>query len=216
MLRRLTSVEKTAYHEAGHVVAAIYYKRRFIKVSIIPDDESLGRVIYPDSYWKGFLLDKGTTKTRARIEEEILKKFAGEVAEKIASKSSFLTHPREHNRRARELASLVCGSKQELDAFVRWLWKREVYLLQDPCRWAAVESLAKALLEKKEIGYAETRKIIISAIDSYMKKESNQISNYDQIRSHLRNATHLITVNINVLLAWRIADNQEWLLRAGE
>ncbi len=216
MFGKLTSIEKTAYHEAGHAVAAFYYKRRFVKISIVPDDESLGRVIYPNSYWKWFKFDKNTPIIRARIEEEILKKFAGEVAERIASKSDNLGRPREHNRRARELASFVCGSKQEINSFIQWLWRRETYLMQDPCRWAAVEALAKALLEKKEIGYQETRKIISSAIAIYKKNSASKPSNYDQIKRHLKKAVHIVTVNANALLAWRVADNQEWLLRTGE
>ncbi len=216
MFRKLTSIEKTAYHEAGHAVAAFYYKRRFIKISIIPDPESLGRVIYPESYWKWFHLDKNSTRFRARIEEEILKKFAGEVAERIASKSDNLNRPREHNRRAREIASFVCGTRKELDAFIQWLWRREVNLMQDPCRWAAVEMLANTLLGKRELGYQETRKIIVSAIENYKKNSEYRASNFDEIKQHLKNAVNIVTVNANTLLTWRVADNQEWLLRTGE
>ena len=39
-------MEKTAYHEAGHAVASYLRRRRILKVSIIPEDDSLGRCYY--------------------------------------------------------------------------------------------------------------------------------------------------------------------------
>ena len=44
----LAELRATAYHEAGHAVAALMLGRGFRSVSVIPNDESLGRVVrYP-------------------------------------------------------------------------------------------------------------------------------------------------------------------------
>src|SRR4051812_15984182 len=36
-----------AYHEAGHAVVAVLLGRHVLRVSIVPDDRSSGRVIFP-------------------------------------------------------------------------------------------------------------------------------------------------------------------------
>jgi len=46
-------IEKIAYHEADHAVACHLLRRAFTRVSIIPDDASLGRVEYPKIRVKG-------------------------------------------------------------------------------------------------------------------------------------------------------------------
>ena len=42
--RKLTKRERTAYHEAGHAVANYHLRLSIKKISIIQEDDSLGRV----------------------------------------------------------------------------------------------------------------------------------------------------------------------------
>jgi integrase len=70
----------TAYHEAGHAVARFVLGRRIDRVSIIPDDESLGHV-------RGYVLRKigedwdYTLRDVQLLEDEIVSMLAGEVTE---------------------------------------------------------------------------------------------------------------------------------------
>lgn len=205
IFNQVTTIEKTAYHEAGHAVAAFLYGRRFLKISIIFDEKdfSLGRVIYPITYWKGFAPDGFKSNTRMRIEEEILKVFAGEVAEGLFSGRLNWRSSREHLTSAKKLARYVCGSQAEADAFVDWLWKREIHLMKDPPRRAAVQALAEELLQKKEIGYQEARQIIEKAMVNCRKQEKASKQNQESFlssslrtsisRSRLRRRTAILT-----------------------
>jgi hypothetical protein len=58
MGKKPSKIEKIAYHEAGHAVACHLLRRAFTRVSIIPDDDSLGGVEYPKIRVKGLDLEK--------------------------------------------------------------------------------------------------------------------------------------------------------------
>ena len=58
MGKKPSKIEKIAYHEAGHAVACHLLRRAFTRVSIIPDDDSLGRVEYPKIRVKGLDFEK--------------------------------------------------------------------------------------------------------------------------------------------------------------
>ena len=51
MTQYLSKIERTAYHEAGHVVMAFLVGHKFIKVSIEEDETTYGRVVNTDDYW---------------------------------------------------------------------------------------------------------------------------------------------------------------------
>ncbi len=75
----------TAYHEAGHAVAAYLLKRSFNYVTIVPDEEkgSLGHVRF-----RGFgeNFDPAfdySPQMRLRLEREIICSLAGDAAESI-------------------------------------------------------------------------------------------------------------------------------------
>jgi hypothetical protein len=173
MFGRLTSVERTAYHEAGHAVAAFLLKRPFLYISIVPDSESLGRVTYPDTYWNGFVPNAARIESRLRLEEEIIKVLAGEAAEGLFA-HRLRRRPREHRPRAIQLARAACQSEGELRAYITWLWERGVSLINEPSHRAAVEALALALLEKKEIPYCPAIQIMKDAIRKFKRGEKYQ------------------------------------------
>jgi ATP-dependent Zn protease len=66
MAKRPTKLERTAYHEAGHAVAAYSLRWKIIEVSIVPDPDSLGHVtrtplkdFHPDDDTRFSTLRKG-------------------------------------------------------------------------------------------------------------------------------------------------------------
>jgi hypothetical protein len=170
--------ETTAYHEAGHAVAMYLLGRRFSKISILPDEDSEGRVTLPDSYWEPFGPDSiyaGATKDR--ILTEVMIGLAGQVA------VYNLTARQDYARMgsvddlwgADLLARWVCSSHGETDAYLDRLRIRTRNLLLRRAHWAAVEALAKALLEQEEMGYRKASEIISDAIKGQSRNEGAKL-----------------------------------------
>jgi ATP-dependent Zn protease len=66
-------IEKSAYHEAGHAVAAYALKRRFGKITIVPESDKLDSMTMPESNWIDFdLVYDLKPKARNRIEADII------------------------------------------------------------------------------------------------------------------------------------------------
>lgn len=79
-------LEKTVYHEAGHAVMCYHLHVRFAYVTIIPEENCLRNVTYPESYFENFHPDyDNSPKVVARCEKRILVLMAGQVAEKLFS-----------------------------------------------------------------------------------------------------------------------------------
>src|SRR5947209_3102570 len=75
-------LEVTAYHEAGHAVAAFNVGRSFRHVTIEPGDESLGHLLH-DRFSRSFKPDIAMSKrTEATIEDHVLIGMAGMAAER--------------------------------------------------------------------------------------------------------------------------------------
>ncbi len=73
--------QSTAYHEAGHAVMAIERQVPFSTVSIIPDGDSVGRVVsgdLPESFQPDIETD---ARTRRYIEIRVMVMFAGGLPE---------------------------------------------------------------------------------------------------------------------------------------
>jgi ATP-dependent Zn protease len=78
---KISRLERTAYHEAGHAVAACIYHRRFRHATIVPNKEqgSLGHCLYTELH--NFHPDmEQDRRTLAWIEREILVGLAGATA----------------------------------------------------------------------------------------------------------------------------------------
>jgi ATP-dependent Zn protease len=168
---QVAALEETAYHEAGHAVAAYVLRRRFSKASIVREEDSLGRLTRPPSYGTGFepeLDYKGTSKPW--IEQEIMSLLAaGTAVDLLTGREDWGEGEVESSdlQKAHVLAEMVCGSNEEVEAYLNWLAIRTRNMLSNPPYWAAVEALAGALLEQQEIGYRKARKIIGDAMDAW-------------------------------------------------
>lgn len=69
-----------AYHEAGHAVVAVVLGRRFRKVTIVPESDSLGHVLHRP-YSKTFQPDVNTGgHTERRICDDVMCSLAGMLA----------------------------------------------------------------------------------------------------------------------------------------
>lgn len=165
MVKKPSPIEKVAYHEAGHAVAAYIFHRRFSSVSIIPKDDYLGIMTRPKTEsLEQDLLDMDDFRNRKRIESEIIISFAGAVAEGLLVGRHNWKGAIQDNHQAIDSAEAIVSSHDELEAYINWLWLRTRNLLSLPVYWAAVQALAEELIICKEIKTRKARRIIAGAI----------------------------------------------------
>jgi hypothetical protein len=166
------SIQRTAYHEAGHVVMAFALRRAVRHVSIVPDDSSDGRLVkhkLTDNFHPDYESD---ARTRRLVEREIMICLAGGVAlAKFQGNRRDLGDDQDW-RHAVYLADYVSsgvggyvGDDGEATvAYLRWLQVRAKILLSLPWHWRAVEEIAQSLVERKELSGREARRIYRAAL----------------------------------------------------
>jgi hypothetical protein len=161
---RPSRIERTAYHEAGHAVAAYLRHLRFTSISIVPYRGTLGRCEFSEA---PIIIDlhAGTLQhTRRRIETLIIVSLAGVIAECLLTGRTNWRGAHADLHDAARYASFVTGSEDELGAYVRWLWEHTRMLLGAPPCWLAVQQLASALVEDRRVGERRARAIIADAL----------------------------------------------------
>lgn len=167
-VRKKNKLEKIAYHEAGHAVAAYYLKRRFKSVTIIPSEGYLGLLESHKSQFKNFDPEcDNSHRTVNRIGTEIMIDFAGGIAEKMAATRYNWRGSSQDWNSAQKLACYNVDSGEQLNAYVNWLWTKSKGMMRHEWVWHAVKMLAKELITHKAISYPKARKIIEQAEDEY-------------------------------------------------
>lgn len=148
---------------------------RVTSCSIIPDGNTLGRCDF-DIRWKDFHPDWDTSsKTRDRIERNIMVKLAGPEAEAIhRGNHEWLPGHEDDTRHAINLAGYVTGNIKETEAYLNWLTIRTRSMLGQPILWAAVDALALELLAHGELGTQSVREIMSDATRSWLDRRRNR------------------------------------------
>lgn len=164
----------TAYHEAGHAVAAYMAGRRFTQVSIVPDSWSLGRCTF--AALRLFPLNgTGDRRGRARIEREIMIFCGGSVAEALHMKRPHSWRWANYDLlKAMELAEWVTHDPDEARAFTTWLLKRSEALLRERAWRRAVTAVASDLLRYGELGEHQARSTIARSIRGRRRKRTQR------------------------------------------
>ncbi len=138
--------EATAYHEAGHAVAAWKLGYRPVSASIIAADESVGEVRHENPYGNNAEYD-GSELGRLRIERAIIIRRAGPIAQKRYRPTSWRRWQGGADYAvSADLALLVSGSGEIASAFLKWLDLRAKALIEQ--NWPVVERVANALLKR--------------------------------------------------------------------
>ena len=144
--------ERTAYHEAGHAVAAHRLGIEVKFATILLDHDSAGFVSHGDLF-----CDRGLGSDRANLERAIKICLAGPLAE-----ARF--YPRYRRPRGSQdydcafgLARYLAGSAGERE-FIRYQ-ERQTRALLDRY-WGDVERVARALLEHDQLSVNQVRDII--------------------------------------------------------
>src|SRR5262245_20653058 len=140
--------EPTAYHEAGHAVAALALDRPVVRVSIRPDRDSLGicafgkAVFRPSEDW---------------LEREVLISLAGLAAEARRTGEYDLVAAGRDLRYARRLSLQRAGNERQAQRLERRLLAKAEHLLDRPGNWAAVVRIAAELLAAGEMSGRQAR-----------------------------------------------------------
>ncbi len=152
---------RTAYHEAGHAVMACLVKLLFHKVSIMEDEDSLGRLLTSFPPWFDPDLD-ADTRTRRMIEKYVICCLAGDVAERMVPGLQSRLEGSDDLHHAVDLASYFAPA-EETGPFLDWLTARAERILGVPGASAAITALADHLVEHGEISSRRTRKLLRQA-----------------------------------------------------
>lgn len=164
-----SELEATAYHEAGHAVAAYLLSCPIMHVSIVPNEEEGTEGHCASGYGRhppDFVpeqMDDDDVATRRVLERRIMICFAGNAAERAFRGESDAVYPGSGSDfwRASELAGFVASEgSDECLAFQQWLHLQIDRRLTRPHIWAAVTAVATALLERKELSGQRVRQII--------------------------------------------------------
>lgn len=149
--------DHTAYHEAGHAVAAYVLGRDFFSVSITSEGNSAGRCYFaarPETFdpWNR------DPATRSRLEIEVITDLAGGIAERIATGFDNLQGMASDVYAAMDTAIYVTSNETQRLAYLERAEARAESILRQ--HWGAVQALADALLRLGEIEFPQARAII--------------------------------------------------------
>jgi hypothetical protein len=135
----------TAFHEAGHCVAAYSVGLRIVNLSIVPTPEALGYCHYAG---------------HRSVEQEILVLLAGGVAEALHEGQHDFDGEESDAHAAYALAHrLAEGDGYRATTLLDRHREQARRLLLDPVTWSAVVRIAEALLERGALDGREARRI---------------------------------------------------------
>jgi len=166
---KVTELERTAYHEAGHAFMAYDLRRKFHFITIDPEKldkntEGMVKMVRSNKLFEA--IEFGDFDSRTLTEKQIKITLGGEVAcgLLVGPKSCHLSQDAQVSM---HLAQSQCGNAEEADAYLNWLWLSVRNQLRLPHNWACVQALAKALMKHKTLSYRKAREIIRTARDKY-------------------------------------------------
>jgi hypothetical protein len=156
------SVERAAYHEAGHAVVRIRLRLSVLGATVVPGQGAGGHVtVNPWNIKKASLsrlINEGVAAYAGSIAEERHTGYRNDEGAGRPGKTSLwpsLAEGSDYHTVA-GIALHVTSDGQEQEALVRWLRRRaEVYVDRE---WGRIESVARALLERQTL----TRRNIVA------------------------------------------------------
>src|SRR5262245_54406910 len=161
--RRPTAAEiATAYHEAGHALAAWKNGIGIRRISIVPKGDKLGRLQRRTPLRAIHFEWDGSDRARMRAEKLIEVSLAGPAAQRRFKPSSF-RHCQAHSdhRQAVDLADYLNGNSEQAQLYLRWMERRASDLVAN--FWPLVEALALVLLERRTMTGKEAAEVFMAA-----------------------------------------------------
>jgi hypothetical protein len=146
--------EKTAYHEAGHVVALLHQGIQVVSATIVPSDRARGRV-QP----AGRLVPKDPDLLRVFVEKEMICSLAGPLAEHMLLGRDVGT--KTDDVRVAEFAEALYSDRKVMNAYLDYLAVRTTRMLTDS--WHLVVAFADHLLRSGTLDKDEIAKVAVDA-----------------------------------------------------
>lgn len=162
----ITKLEKTAYHEAGHAVAAMHYRIKFKYVTIIPDYESAGHVRNQRK------VDEITVGQfgRDRLEKYLIYILAGNAAiKKLTGRYDNWGASADHAHAA-DIVLATFGSIEVANAYLKYINLSATAFVNANQHWVIIEKVAQQLLERKTLTQKEVFEIREQHWDSVFGK----------------------------------------------
>ena len=156
--RRVTDRERAAYHEAGHAIMADAYGRRVVRVSIVEDEDTQGRMQRLNPRWMYEIVYNLTPYREIALHKEIMVCLAGAATTGLHAKYAKWRGTDTDRALAVDLALRVTGEEHEASALVKWLWIRTCNKLARPVVWLRVEGYesAAAYIRARTLGQPAT------------------------------------------------------------
>ena len=157
----------TAYHEAGHAVASWCLGRRVCSATIVPDDDSAGRVKNErEKPSTAFAVECGDPwhPSRFRAEKRVMIVQAGEVAQRRYNPRSVRRYHSQSDLNKSLDTLLSCNPYEEepdVTHHYQLLRKWTASLIER--HWHLVEAVAKALLERRTLSGTQILDVIHEA-----------------------------------------------------
>jgi len=143
-----------AYHEAGHAVVSHFLGCKALSATVIPAGASAGAAVHRNPLRRVQLDLYRSDRVRLRAERAIMISLAGPLAQRRYRPRSWRRwHGRFDFRRAAELANRVCGSTEQVSAFLAWLEVKTRDLVES--YWPEIERVADSLFERQRLDGAE-------------------------------------------------------------
>lgn len=146
----MNSIEATAFHQAGHAVAALFHQVPFEQVSLHPE-EGLGMTLLEQctqADWEN--------EPKHRQEATLIVILAGEMAEKKAA-GKLSNGVGSEGARVAALLGTLEGSEEIARAYHRYLVLKTRALLDHPYVWEMAGKVAGRLLHSQTLDFVQLK-----------------------------------------------------------
>ena len=156
-------LERVAYHEAGHAVAAIRFKRSFRHATIVPKGDGLGHVLYA-KFHESFRPDvEINRRVEDSLEKCILIAMSGMAAEKRFVGRRNWGGGEGDMKNAIDMAGYLYEG-EVLGKYLGFMIARADSLMRYSIIWAQVEAVAAALVEHRHLSAPMVRRVCSGTI----------------------------------------------------
>ena len=177
-MKRIKALESTAYHEAGHAVAAYQVGQLIKSVTIIPDDDSSGSVstgpYFSGDEWDQLIRVNSEDISggmQQRLENDVLVCLVGPAAQK---RFNFFGYRKFHGEQDRKIAMnwlrLLEGDNQILGYYFRMFDLRARNFVQRSTNWGLICHLVETLLAKPTLTGDEVKSVIFEGFQVSIEK----------------------------------------------
>ena len=161
MRRRTKALQSTAYHEAGHAVAAYRHGMKVKRLTIVPSGDALGSH-QSHAYFTEINLEYDSSpRAQRRAENFALVCFAGPAAQRRFNPTGYRSyHGADDVHQAIGMLIYLAGDNEILTTYAKLMNLQARAFIESAVNWRTVEHLAAVLLDQRTMTGAEVRAAI--------------------------------------------------------